>query len=67
MNRFVILLLVGLAMTIGYMVGTEEGRAKRDRLIEALKRRGGTDIEEEIDLIERAAVDMGSAVESQSA
>ena len=41
MNRFIILVLVGLAISVGYLVGTEQGRAQRDPPTTRRLRMGG--------------------------
>ena len=59
-NRFrVLVLLVALAMAVGYLLGTEQGREKRRQLIEALNRRRGVGagVEEVLDPGEDAAVE----------
>ncbi|MGI9622235.1 MAG: hypothetical protein ACR2PK_05300 [Acidimicrobiales bacterium] len=48
MKKLILLLLVGLAIAVGYMLGTEDGRAQRDRIIAALNERRGKS--NEIDL-----------------
>jgi hypothetical protein len=60
MNRFkVLLLLVALAMAVGYLLGTEQGREKRRQLSGALNRRRGVgaEVEEVLDPGEDAAVE----------
>ena len=58
MKRFIILLLVALAMAVGYLLGTEQGRQQRDQLMEAVnKKRGILPEAGEVDLaaVEEAA------------
>ncbi len=67
MNKFVILLLVALAVAVGYLVGTEQGRARRAELTEALNNRHkATGTEDTIDLAADAEDVVEPILEAQS-
>ena len=57
MKRFIILLIVALAMAVGYLLGTEQGRQQRDQLMEAVNRKRGIvpDGEDVVAAVEGAA------------
>ena len=50
MKRFALLLIVALAMAVGYLLGTEQGRAQRDQILEAINKKRGQLPLDEVDL-----------------
>lgn len=61
MNKFTLLLLVALAAAVGYLLGTEQGREQRDRMVAMLKERtGAMGPEGQIDLTEATGADAES-------
>lgn len=53
MNKLTVLLLVLIAGAVGYLFGTEQGRAQRDQVIAKVRRTKGTSLADTtIDLTE---------------
>ena len=63
MKKFALVLVVlGVAAAIGYLMGTEGGRARKDAAVSRLRKAGDSEVEPEIDLRET-----GSAVAESGA
>lgn len=67
MKKLLLLLgLLGIATAIGYLIGTEDGRAMRDRMLGKLRRSTDDAFDELIDVTEAASdavADAAAAIE----
>lgn len=65
MKKLTVLLLVLVALGLGYLLGTEQGRAQRDQIVARVRsRKGGLEAEDVLDLTEGADRATATAIAS---